>query len=220
MFRGIAHSWHARLIVRLSDSLEGERGPSDCGYKNGGPTTKFLFFETDVTHPLAALSAPRYHPRVTFKSLPLTPREVKATESLLERLYNSAKLGLKGDALALNAGLLPIEFRRLCQLDPIADYAVQKGWADQEAAMAGVVQSAALAGDTKAAMDILKHRHDWVAKQQIQVDSTQQISIAVALEQANKRVESLEVIDTVPVSRLDASTPKLNANAAAKVHAG
>ena len=86
--------------------------------------------------------------------------------------------------------------------------------------MAGVVQSAALAGDTTAAMDILKHRHDWVAKQQIQVDSTQQISIAVALEQANKRVESLEVIDTVPVSRLDASTPKLNANAAAKVHAG
>ena len=157
---------------------------------------------------------------MTFKSLPLTPREVKATESLLERLYNSAKLGLKGDALALNAGLLPIEFRRLCQLDPIADYAVQKGWADQEAAMAGVVQDAALAGDAKAAMDILKHRHDWVAKQQIQVDTTQQISIAVALEQANKRVESLEVIDTVPVSRLDASTPKLNANAAAKVHAG
>jgi hypothetical protein len=69
-------------------------------------------------------------------------------------------------------------------------------------------------------MDILKHRHDWVAKQQIQVDSTQQISIAVALEQANKRVESLEVIDTIPVSRLDTSTPKLNANAAAKVHAG
>ena len=189
----------------MSDCLTAwrEGGPSDCGYKNGGPTTKFLFFEIDVTHPLAALSAPRYHPRVTFKSLPLTPREVKATESLLERLYNSAKLGLKGDALALNAGLLPIEFRRLCQLDPIADYAVQKGWADQEAAM-----------------DILKHRHDWVAKQQIQVDSTQQISIAVALEQANKRVESLEVIDTVPVSRLDASTPKLNANAAAKVHAG
>lgn len=164
---------------------------------------------------------------MTFKSLPLTPREVKATESLLERLYNSAKLGLKGDALALNAGLLPIEFRRLCQLDPIADYAVQKGWADQEAAMAGVVQSAALAGDTKAAMDILKHRHDWVAKQQIQVDSTQQISIAVALEQANKRVESLEVIENVPASLpnvpaslSNAPSVKLNANAAAKVHAG
>ena len=139
---------------------------------------------------------------MTFKSLPLTVREVKATEAVLERLYNSAKLGLKGDALALNAGLLPIEFRRLCQMDPIADFAVQKGWADQEAQMATVVRDAALAGDSKAAMDILKHRHDWVAKQQIQVDTTQQISISLALEQANARVANAQtdVIDVEPAS--------------------
>lgn len=139
---------------------------------------------------------------MTFKSLPLTVREVKATEAVLERLYNSAKLGLKGDALALNAGLLPIEFRRLCQMDPIADFAVQKGWADQEAQMATVVRDAALSGDSKAAMDILKHRHDWVAKQQIQVDTTQQISISLALEQANQRVANAQadVIDAEPAS--------------------
>ena len=139
---------------------------------------------------------------MTFKSLPLTVREVKATEAVLERLYNSAKLGLKGDALALNAGLLPIEFRRLCQMDPIADFAVQKGWADQEAQMATVVRDAALSGDSKAAMDILKHRHDWVAKQQIQVDTTQQISISLALEQANQRVANAQadVIDVEPAS--------------------
>ena len=141
---------------------------------------------------------------MTFKSLPLTVREVKATEAVLERLYNSAKLGLKGDALALNAGLLPIEFRRLCQMDPIADFAVQKGWADQEAQMATVVRDAALSGDSKAAMDILKHRHDWVAKQQIQVDTTQQISISLALEQANQRVANAQadVIDVEPTQRL------------------
>ena len=143
---------------------------------------------------------------MSFKSLPLTVREVKATEAVLERLYNSAKLGLKGDALALNAGLLPIEFRRLCQMDPIADFAVQKGWADQEAQMATVVRDAALSGDSKAAMDILKHRHDWVAKQQIQVDTTQQISISLALEQANQRVAAAQnradadVIDAEPAS--------------------
>lgn len=139
---------------------------------------------------------------MTFKSLPLTVREVKATEAVLERLYNSAKLGLKGDALALNAGLLPIEFRRLCQMDPIADFAVQKGWADQEAQMATVVRDAALSGDSKAAMDILKHRHDWVAKQQIQVDTTQQISISLALEQANQRVANAQadVVDVEPAS--------------------
>lgn len=141
---------------------------------------------------------------MTFKSLPLTVREVKATEAVLERLYNSAKLGLKGDALALNAGLLPIEFRRLCQMDPIADFAVQKGWADQEAQMATVVRDAALSGDSKAAMDILKHRHDWVAKQQIQVDTTQQISISLALEQANQRVANAQadVVDVEPTQRL------------------
>lgn len=145
---------------------------------------------------------------MTFKSLPLTVREVKATEAVLERLYNSAKLGLKGDALALNAGLLPIEFRRLCQMDPIADFAVQKGWADQEAQMATVVRDAALSGDSKAAMDILKHRHDWVAKQQIQVDTTQQISISLALEQANQRVAAAQnradadVIDVEPTQRI------------------
>ena len=129
---------------------------------------------------------------MTFKSLPLTVREVKATEAVLERLYNSARLGLKGDALALNAGLLPVEFRRLCQLDPIADMAVQKGWADTEANMARVIQDAAASGDAKVALDYLKHRSDWVAKQQVQVDVAQQISVSVALEQANQRV--IEVI--------------------------
>jgi len=68
--------------------------------------------------------------------------------------------------------------------------------------MATVVRDAALAGDSKAAMDILKHRHDWVAKQQIQVDTTQQISISLALEQANARVANAQtdVIDVEPAS--------------------
>lgn len=131
---------------------------------------------------------------MTFKSLPLTVREVKATEAVLERLYNSAKLGLKGDALALNAGLLPIEFRRLCQMDPIADFAVQKGWADQEAQMATVVRDAALSGDSKAAMDILRHRHDWQAAQKVEVVGSQNISISIALEKANQRLENF-IID-------------------------
>ena len=98
---------------------------------------------------------------MTFKSLPLAVRDIKATEAVLERLYNSARLGLKGDALALNAGLLPVEFRRLCQMDPIADMAVQKGWADTEAEMATTIVSAARSGDAKVALDYLKHRADW-----------------------------------------------------------
>jgi hypothetical protein len=136
---------------------------------------------------------------MSFQSLPITAREVKATEAVLQRLYNAAKLGLRGDNLALNAGLLPIEYRRLCQMDPIAELAVQKGYADAEGEMSHVVYTAARNGDSKAAMDMLKHRHDWVAKQQVQVDVAQQISISMALEKAEQRVMQIpsDVVDVI-----------------------
>jgi hypothetical protein len=136
---------------------------------------------------------------MSFQSLPITAREVKATEAVLQRLYNAAKLGLRGDNLALNAGLLPIEYRRLCQMDPIAELAVQKGYADAEGEMSLVIHTAARNGDTKAAEMILKHRHDWVAKQHVQVDVAQQISISMALEKAEQRVMQIpsDVVDVI-----------------------
>lgn len=141
---------------------------------------------------------------MTFKSLPLTVREVKATEAVLERLYASAKLGLKGDSLAVNAGLLPVEFRRLCQMDPIAEYAVMKGHADAEASMARVVQEAALSGDAKMAMEYLRHRADWTAAQKVEITGSQSISISLALEQAQSRVLNREdVIDVEPIATPD-----------------
>ena len=42
-----------------------------------------------------------------FESLPYEPRKVQATEARLDAIYNAARLGLKGDSLALAAGLLP-----------------------------------------------------------------------------------------------------------------
>jgi hypothetical protein len=137
---------------------------------------------------------------MSFQSLPITAREIKATEAVLERLYNAAKLGLKGDNLALNAGLLPVEFRRLCQLDPIADLAVRKGYADAEGEMSQVVYAAARTGDTKAAMDMLKHRHDWTAAQKIEVSGSQAISITLALQAAEQRVINMGTIDEAPTS--------------------
>jgi hypothetical protein len=47
---------------------------------------------------------------------------------------------------------------------------------------------AARDGDSKAALEILKHQHGWVAKQQIDVNIDQQISITGALEKAQQRV--------------------------------
>ena len=63
-----------------------------------------------------------------------------------------------------------------------------KGRADGEFTAAKTMYDAAAAGDAKAALDILKHQHGWVAKQQIDVSIDQQISVIGALEKAQQRV--------------------------------
>ena len=123
-----------------------------------------------------------------FQSFPYEVRKLEATEARLERIYNASKLGLKGDSLALAAGMLPTEYRQLTQLDPIAEMAELKGKADGEAEMANVLRDAALAGDAKSALEVLKHQHGWVAKQQLSINVEQRISITQALEQAQSRV--------------------------------
>jgi hypothetical protein len=116
------------------------------------------------------------------------PRKLEATEARLQRIYDAAKLGLKGDTLALAAGMRPTEYRQLTQLDPIAEYAEQKGKADGEMELSAILHKAAADGDAKAALEILKHQHGWVAKQQLSIDVEQRISITAALEQAQHRV--------------------------------
>ena len=130
-----------------------------------------------------------------FRDLPVTARELKATPDALERIYENAKLGLRGDALALAAGMLPVELARLKLMDPIAELAEMKGRADSEMTMSRTLYEAAANGDSKAALEFLRHRHDWVAKQQVQVDVTQSISITAALEMAEKRVRAAEAIE-------------------------
>ena len=140
-----------------------------------------------------------------FESLPFAPRKVEATEARLNRIYEAAKLGLKGDSLALASGMLPSEYRQLVQLDPIAEMAAQKGKADAEIEMANVVRNAALDGDAKMALEVLKHQHGWVAKQAISVEVDQRISITGALAEANKRaldISDANIIET-PVHAID-----------------
>jgi len=130
-----------------------------------------------------------------FSSIPHEPREIRATEARLEKIYEAAKRGLKGDALALASGMLPTEYRRLIQLDPIAEYAEIKGRAEGEMEMADVLRNAAMAGDTKAALDVLKHVHKWTAPQSMQIQVEQRISILAALEEAQTRVIEGQVLD-------------------------
>jgi hypothetical protein len=129
-----------------------------------------------------------YTPRMTFYSLPHEPRRLQATEARLDAIYQAARKGARGDTLALAAGMTPREYRALCEFDPLAALAEEKGRADGEMAMAQVLHDAAMAGDAKAALDMLKHAHGWVAKQAVQIDVNQNISITSALHEASRRV--------------------------------
>ena len=179
-------------------------GHGDEGFTNNF----FLFFNICHTSPsfkiIAHMTHVWYIPHMTLHSLPFEPRKIVATEARLNKIYEAAKLGLKGDALALASGMLPTEYRQLCELDPIADMAALKGKADGELEMSKCLHKAATEGDAKAALAILQHSHGWVAKQSISIDVDQRISIIGALRQAESRIVNMGTIDEAPQRGNDA----------------
>ena len=84
--------------------------------------------------------------------------------------------------------MLPKEWRQLQEFDPAVEMAEMKGRADSEMEAARVINAAIAAGDAKVAIEKLRFQHQWVAKQQIDVNVDQQISITGALEAAERRV--------------------------------
>ena len=135
---------------------------------------------------------------MSFFSIPLEPRAIRATEAVLERIYTSARLGLKGDALALNAGLHPQELNQLLHLDPLTPLAVLKGMADSEAQASRALHDAADAGDVAAAKAILQYQHKWAAPQQLAVTVEGKISVLAALAEAEKRVMTIDYEEVPP----------------------
>ena len=132
---------------------------------------------------------------MSFHSLPLVINEIRATEAVLNRIYDASKLGLKGDNLALAAGMTPKTYRQLCEMDPVAQLAEQKGRADGELMASKQLHHAAAEGDAKASLAILQNVHGWVAKQAITVDVEQRISIIGALAEAERRAQ--DVVDVI-----------------------
>lgn len=125
---------------------------------------------------------------MTFHSIPFETVTLRATEARLEAVYEAARKGLRGDRLALAAGMRPQDYRRLREFDPMVEIAEEKGMADSELRMSTVLHDAAERGDAQAALAVLKHTHGWVAKQSIDVSVEQRISIIGALERAEQRV--------------------------------
>lgn len=88
-----------------------------------------------------------------------------------------------------------MEYRQLCQFDPLVELAAQKGRADNELRAARKLNEASDGGDAKASLAILQHAHGWTAKQEISVDVYQKISVLTALEQARARVVNGQAIE-------------------------
>jgi hypothetical protein len=86
-----------------------------------------------------------------------------------------------------------------------------KGRAEGEAQLSQVLHEAALEGDAKVALEILKHKHDWVAKQSVQIDVIQQISVTDALAQARQRVANAQDIEMHTTEIRNAPTQRLSA---------
>ena len=120
----------------------------------------------------------RFTPDPSFYSIEHKATRIRATEDEIERIYDAAFCGLTGDALAIKAGFLPKDFMILCQSDPQAELAAIHGKADNEAQVSAALNRNALSGDTKAAIEILKHKHGWVAAKP-EGDSSGEIRIIV-----------------------------------------
>lgn len=152
---------------------------------------------------------------MTFYSLPFTPERMQATEARLEAIYEAAKYGLKGDSLAMAAGLTPRQFRVLADADPLVEMAETKGRADGEFISAKTMYEAARDGDSKAALEILRHQHGWKAAQSVEITVEGQISVIAALEKAQSRVieglyTEVESAPTPPTLLTDQQTEVVN----------
>lgn len=128
-----------------------------------------------------------------YVSIPLRSHPVRATESRLERIYRAAYNGLKGDSLALAAGLTPQEFNALQQMDQQVEMAVLKGRADSEMEHSALLADASRRGDAKASLAILQHVHGWTAKQSIDVTTHSEVDIKTLLQERASRLYEGEV---------------------------
>ena len=152
---------------------------------------------------------------MTFYSLPFTPERTQATEARLEAIYEAARYGLKGDSLAMAAGLTPRQYRILAEADPLVEMAEIKGRTDGEYTAAKTMYEAARDGDSKAALEILKHQHGWKAAQSVEITIEGQISVIAALEKAQTRViqglyTEVESVDAPPTLLTDQQKELVN----------
>jgi hypothetical protein len=121
----------------------------------------------------------RFTPDDEFYTVPTPPRlRVDVPQVVIDRIYDAAYKGVKGDRLAHACGFTPEELQFLKGANEFVMRAILKGIADNEMDMGEVLINNARSGDTKAAITMLTHRHDWMPARPVD-DGNQQLTITV-----------------------------------------
>jgi hypothetical protein len=130
-------------------------------------------------------------------SMDMELRTVKANQEILDSIYASASLGLRIPSIAYKAGLRESELRQLMQLDPRAEEAMVAGIADAEEELATVMRTCAMNGDSKAALEILRAKHGWIAASIVKSEITGSNGGPLQLAAVDLRGLSNEEIETM-----------------------
>lgn len=127
-------------------------------------------------------------------SMPMpAPKDMSAPRAVIEKAYLAAKSGIHNeDTIAYCAGLTPLEYRRMKQYDPRLEHAEAAGKAEGELEMASVVIGAAREGDHKAALEVLKHKHGWVATTAVKHEGGVNITLSTGVPQDNEEPQQLK----------------------------
>jgi len=137
-------------------------------------------------------ASPGYGAKIYSMPMP-APRDMSAPREVIEMVYQAAKSGIHTeDTIAYCAGLTPLEYRRMKQYDPRLEHAEAAGKAECELEMASVVIGAARDGDAKAALEVLKHKHGWVATTAVKHEGGVSITLSTGVPQENDDQQQLK----------------------------
>lgn len=134
------------------------------------------------------MSVNRYNPDPLFYTVGFEPRKIKATEKQLNRLFKAGYLGFcKEEQVAIYCNMTVEEYRILCEADPVAAVAVERGRVASEARTSERLDDLVEAGDVKAILGKLKHKHGWMeAKPTNDTDNTLVIKVVNAEPELSK----------------------------------
>ena len=123
----------------------------------------------------------------------------QATPELLERVYENAQLGLRGDRLAVMCGLWPAQYRQLCGLDPRLELVETLARATDEKSLIQALRARAeVSEDPANQFKMLQFMHGW-APATAENNSSDGLSVLKQLEAARARLLAQQPAAALPM---------------------